>query len=619
MAFALSCSTAWAQLDLVHRYSFSSGSAGLNDSVGTLNGTAGSEVTFNATGAFFNPTTAVDPNAVITFPSNDIAAISAASGAVSIEFWGQFKWNGDGAPVFTFGDGTGTNVMTQFCGNGQHVYCNVGGNPAGTDLWTLPGLNPLSNYGSTPVDVVDVFNSNTNLMQTYINSVLDFTQSMNGNSLSLMPSSVFTLGGYNPGIGSVGQGAGGGAMSGSISEFRIFNTALDPSVILALDAAGPNSLPIITTLASRANGSWNVASTWTPQAVPTSSSIATVGNAVTLNAAVGNALGVTVNSGGSVSVTAGTLNVVGLVTLNNGALSLDGASTLNVGFFDAAAYTGLSAAPGSTINVAKTLTIDVPNFQAAVPGVNLTAGGLTVSASCSTAGLGSFRLTGGNLNIINNSTFNLTQGTSSVANLIINSGDSSSMVVSGSSTGLTVTNLLDLRGDTPNAPVLEIQSGTVSLPGGANVGHDQGLGRILVSGGAVSGGNISIGFNGGVASLVVSNGATFIASQITAGAAWQSNTQTFLNNATMNVGFFDLGDSNGVADGTINYNNLTVAGSASLTCQSMTVGNNVSGGATLFAKTEQIGGSVAVNGPLTLANHNDNGSTMGGTYNLRVG
>ena len=50
----------------------------------------------------------------------------------------------------------------------------------------------------------------------------------------------------------------------------------------------------------------------------TSNSVVTVGNAVTLSAAVGNTLGLTVNSGGKVSVTAGTLNVGGVVTFNGG-------------------------------------------------------------------------------------------------------------------------------------------------------------------------------------------------------------------------------------------------------------------------------------------------------------
>ena len=212
-AFAMTCSTASAQLGLVHRYSFTNSNyidatAGtISDSIGTLNGTLGSSTSFSSTlGAVFAPTGNPDSNDTITFPSNDIAAISAASGAVSIQFWGQFKWNGDGAPVFTIGDGTGQNAMSQFAGNGQHVWCNVGGTQAGSDLWALTGLARLSNWGSTPIDVVDVFNSSTGSMQTYINGTLDFTQSMNGNLLSLMPSSFFTLGGPNVGVGGLETG-----------------------------------------------------------------------------------------------------------------------------------------------------------------------------------------------------------------------------------------------------------------------------------------------------------------------------------------------------------------------------------------------------------------------------
>ena len=116
----------------------------------------------------------------------------------------QVEWRR--APVFTIGDGTGQNAMSHFAGNGQHVWCNVGGTQAGSDLWALTGLAPLSNWGSTPIDVVDVFNSSTGSMQTYINGTLDFTQSMNGNLLSLMPSSFFTLA-VNVGVGGAGNGS----------------------------------------------------------------------------------------------------------------------------------------------------------------------------------------------------------------------------------------------------------------------------------------------------------------------------------------------------------------------------------------------------------------------------
>ena len=233
-AFAMTCSTASAQLGLVHRYSFTNSnyidaSAGtISDSIGTLNGTLGSSTSFSSTlGTVFAPTGNPDSNDTITFPSNDIAAISPASGAVSIQFWGEFTWNGDGAPVFTIGDGTGQNAMSDFAGNGQHVFSNVGGTDPSSDLWGLPSFVSFLNNGLTPVDVVNVFNSNTNSMQTYINGTLDFTQSMNGNLLSLMPSSFFTLGGPDVGVG----GAGNGSIAGSISEFRIFDTALDPSAV----------------------------------------------------------------------------------------------------------------------------------------------------------------------------------------------------------------------------------------------------------------------------------------------------------------------------------------------------------------------------------------------------
>ena len=170
-----------------------------------------------------------------------------------------------------------------------------------------------------------------------------------------------------------------------------------------------------------------------------------------------------------------------------------------MGALDAGTFTGLSKAPGAH-HVAQTLTVNAPLN---LPGVKLAANSIAVSSSFTTAGLGSFQLTGGNLNVTNNSTFNLTQGTSSVANLNINTGDSSSLVVSGSSTSLTAANTVDLNG---NIPALIIQNGNVSLQGGARAGHDGQGGRILVSGGTVNLGNIQLGFNGGVASLVVSNG-----------------------------------------------------------------------------------------------------------------
>jgi autotransporter-associated beta strand protein len=119
--------------------------------------------------------------------------------------------------------------------------------------------------------------------------------------------------------------------------------------------------------------------------------------------------------------------------------------------------------------------------------------------------------------------------------------------------------------------------------------------------------------------MVVSNGANVtVSGGITAGPAWQSNTQIEVTSATLNVSNLDLGDSNTVSNST-NYNSLIVSGSAALTAQSMTVGNSVGNSGAVFATTEQTGGNVTVSGSLTLANNNDGSGIMVGTYNLRGG
>jgi fibronectin-binding autotransporter adhesin len=617
-ALALTCSTVRAQLDLVHRYSLTNQNA--SDTVGSLNGVAGAEVSFDpALGAVFAGAT--QAGSVIHFPGNDVAIDSGASGGLSVEFWGQFKWNGDDANVFNIGSGTAGNGLSQWAGNGQHVFVQANGKSGSYDMYgAAEGLVPFSDSGTTPVHVVDVFDQASNLIKVYINGGLYVTGSMGGVSLANISNSVFDLGGPSFPNG------GAGRLKGSISEFRIYGTALDASSIVALDSAGPNTVPNVNNLASQTAGAWTDAGTWSPQTQPTSNSLVTVAHAVTLNTTSGDALGLSINAGGSVIVIGGTLNVAGEVNLKGGGMSLDANSALNVASLDASAAAGLSVAPKATITVSRTL---YANAALNMAGANVTTNNILVSngAAFSTDSLSSFQLNGGDLNV-NNGALNLTQGANTASSLEIASGGT--LNVSGPSTTLDFANPITVSGR-PN--LFRIGGGTVTTPG-------------LV----VQEGQMVVDGNG---SLVATDNFTTgqgdyrrISVYVKGSGAIQGDGNTWYigNGYASSTNYVRLQDSANVAFKTISLltwgaytdghgasSNLEISDSASLTATGdmyvMNTATDVgrSGTNYSFAQVYQHGGTVSVGGSLKLADNDQalSASTtaheVAGAYNLSAG
>jgi hypothetical protein len=107
---------------------------------------------------------------------------------------------------------------------------------------------------------------------------------------------------------------------------NLTNDNLSPTPTRTVD--GISKTPI-------ASGNWNTPAIWCDGAVPTATNTVTIPNGftVTINGADADAATVTVATGGTLNVTANTLNVVGAATtgiLNNGTITING-GTVNVG------------------------------------------------------------------------------------------------------------------------------------------------------------------------------------------------------------------------------------------------------------------------------------------------
>ncbi|MCX6864686.1 MAG: hypothetical protein NTV46_00455, partial [Verrucomicrobia bacterium] len=425
--------------DLAHRYSFTT-DASDTGTVGGLNGTPQAGVTFASGRAAFNG--ASTSASQITFASNDIATL-AASGGVSIESWGRFDWGGDWATVFKIGAGTWGDQLYQPAGNGQHIYAQAGGNFGSIDNWSLTGLHALSGYGGGPdVHIVNVFNQTTNTISLYVNGALYATGSMGGVSLGSISTTVFNLGG--PRWDAVTE-----SLKGSLDEFRIWKKALNAAEIYALKAAGPDT---IATVANATNGGatndWNLATTWSPAAIPDASTGVTINGSLTNPSILlgtgfgtsGTSLALTLTNAGSLAMTGATLST-GLLDTTGGSLTMDATSILNLGgpADTAASLKNVTATTtGATINANGGLTV---NSAGSWPGVNIVTNGITVNSGLTFDGTSSnsFKVAGsGNVTVEANGKLVIASAGNSVGNLFLN--DNSTLSLEGASASMTVAN-----------------------------------------------------------------------------------------------------------------------------------------------------------------------------------
>ena len=236
LTFLFSCAlllamqlTAPAQT-LVNRWSFNtpSSSTTVTDSVGgvvgTLQGTAsiaGGPLTLDGSaGGYFS------------LSSNLLVGLQS----VTLEGWADSAASPDNVHLFEFSDGVGTgNAYLRYVihdtGNTRNLF-EVANTTAGPNQ----GLSSPTGFGGVPLHVVCVYDPVNGVQAIYTNGVLEairygVTTPVSGiatNEASLGQSPWFAYG--DP------------YLAGTISEFRIWNGALNPLEVAASDAAGPGTV-----------------------------------------------------------------------------------------------------------------------------------------------------------------------------------------------------------------------------------------------------------------------------------------------------------------------------------------------------------------------------------------
>jgi hypothetical protein len=220
---------------LQNRWSFNAPAGGstVTDSVSsvvaTLNGNAvldGTEVTLD--GSF---------GTYVSLGGNLLNGLQA----VSIEGWANSAVSPDNVHLFEFSDGAGTgNAYARFVihdgGNTDNLFelADFGGTTGDPNQQ----LHSSAGLGGIPVHVVCVYDPANGFQAIYTNGVLEAARSFTPNQT--------TLSSVAANEASLGQSPwfayGDPYMAGTISEFRIWNGALSPFQVGALDYAGPTAV-----------------------------------------------------------------------------------------------------------------------------------------------------------------------------------------------------------------------------------------------------------------------------------------------------------------------------------------------------------------------------------------
>jgi hypothetical protein len=233
---------------LTHRYSFTDG---VNDSVGTANGTIKGDATISGGAANFPGASNQD---YLELPSNLISNYTT----VSFEFWVNVLDNGTWEEIYAFGNqtagGEGANML-MFC---PHTGSNPAdfrmsyaqASPGYNDEKVVNGTGTLDNVG--PMSIACIYDPPNNAMTLYTNGTLvgtlsPVTTGTKGFSLTNVVNKFSWLGRslYN----------GDAPYNGSIDEFRIYDAPLTPLQVYVNNQAGPDTVITNVEISSL---SWNV-------------------------------------------------------------------------------------------------------------------------------------------------------------------------------------------------------------------------------------------------------------------------------------------------------------------------------------------------------------------------
>jgi autotransporter-associated beta strand protein len=349
-----------------------------------------------------------------------------------------------------------------------------------------------------------------------------------------------------------------------------------------------------TSNTSAASGNWHTPATWTPAAVPTSTSPVIVNNsyAVTITTAAAECNSLSVTGSGSVSSTGRALTVSGTaidaMNTTGCTLALNATSTLNIAKANtSASLAGLTVGSGTILNVTSELTVDVSkNLSGATlntPKVTLAGGTLTIGAVTVPSGglisgtgavAGAVTVAGGGkvspgASVGSFSVDGLTLSAGSLLNFEFNTAPANDQITVNTSGGLT------------------INGGVISLynEGGTTTFSTAGTYNLFAYSGSI-GGNVS---NLSVANKVAGKSYTF-------GATGTYVTLTIAQGAAWNGGGGDVAWSNpanwsGVSPSTGDILSFvtTDAGGAVLI-------NNISGGSYASLQFESGAPAFTLNG-----------------------
>ena len=238
---------AWTHPALAHRYSFTSGTTNVWDSIGLAHGTlmGNAVITNNAlklTGA---------SGGYVNLPGG----LVSGSSALTVEFWAAFGVNGNYARVFDFGNISGANgsqyvFFSPHTGTGAH---RTEISTSSTATFDLPGT-----FDNRTVQVACIVDPANGYTAIYTNGVLE--QATN----RALPG----LTGVNKSWAFIGRSlwSSDAYLDATIDELRIYDGRLTPQEIATDFQFGPDALALPVSLTT-SNSSANLSLAWPSWAV----------------------------------------------------------------------------------------------------------------------------------------------------------------------------------------------------------------------------------------------------------------------------------------------------------------------------------------------------------------
>jgi autotransporter-associated beta strand protein len=562
-----------AEAGLTHRYSFE---GNLNDSVGTLNGTAGgTDPTAFSNGTLLFTGTPGAAGNYVQLPAGLLP--TGATSSVTLESFGNYRDTGDWPRIFDFGSGQAVNFfLTPRAGGGTDVRVRIKTTQTNAETGPIAAGSVLYGVDQTYTVVLDgvaktlTMYRNGGLMgSAAITSSLDaLAQTQNYLGKSQYPDA---------------------NLGGAMDEFRVYDNALDQRQVIINHVLGSNTLTLSGTNSLTAAGptDWTNNAAWSNGAKPVKTEF------------------VNVTNGGSVNITSN-VGAVPFTVVSNGTVNFNNTGRL---------YTGLDMAPGNsgsvTINLNAGSLLDTPRiFIDGGSGTNGTGAKIINFNGGTLHTAGQFTMQGTNLttNVNADTTFDTDFGT------------------------VTWGVPLTLAAGAQNALLTKTGVGTLSFPGGYNGRLSVEMGVLAVGGNLPNTADLQLGrgtngatlqFNAGVtvgaAKIVVGDNSTGGTFAITGNANATSTLPTLQLNRSLTINqvnttgnnALNLGDINDGAPGgsdtlsrTLTFNNVglvNVTGNITDPIAGIFLVKNNTGRTVLSGTNTFIGGTIVNTGILQYA------------------